>query len=275
MDDEVQIGWKIDPQVRLALRLDRARTAIEQGDFEAAVMELEELLDEDPKHAEALFLLGEASLEIGDFETAAQAFQSHLQLEPTPTAAAWSGLAVARFDTCDVEGSAAAAREALRLEADLGEAWFYLGCALERLPGQGAEALRALATAQRLDSDAFPFPLQIAEAEWQGLVSKASTLLPRSLREFWGEVPVVLSDWPDLVELRAAEPPITPTVTGLYQGVPPEEEEQGWDERPESLRLFTKNLERSPSREAVVEAIARTLDHEARDWLGLGPDDPV
>lgn len=274
MDDEVQIGWNIDPDVRTELRLDRARTAIEQGDFEAAVMELEELLDEAPEHAEALFLLGEAALEIGDFETAAAAFHSHLHHETTPTPAAWSGLAVARFDTCDIEGSAAAAREALALDPGLAEAWFYLGCALERLPGQGSEALRALATAQRLDGDSFPFPLQIAEAEWQGLVSKASTLLPRALREFWGEVPVHLSDWPDLAELRAAEPPITPTVTGLYQGTPPDEED-AWDYRPEALRLFTKNLERSPSREAVVEAIARTLDHEARDWLGLGPDDPV
>lgn len=274
MDDEVQVGWKIDPDVRAALRLDRARTAIEQGEFDAAVMELEELLDEDPQHAEALFLLGEAALEIGDVQTATLAFQSHLQVEEKPTAAAWSGLALARFDTCDVEGAAAAAREALVLEPDHAEAWFTLGCALERTPGQGTEALRALATAQRLDPESFPFPLRVAESDWQGLVRKAATLLPRALREFWSEVPVSLQDWPDLAELAASEPPITPTVTGLYKGTPPGEED-AWDVRPEALRLYTKNLERSPSREAVVEAIARTLDHEAREWLGLGPDDPV
>ncbi|MBW2256969.1 MAG: tetratricopeptide repeat protein [Deltaproteobacteria bacterium] len=274
MDDEVRVGWQIAPEIRAAMRLDRARTAMHRGEFGAAVMELEELLDEEPDNPEALFLLGEALIELGDFEGALQAYEHHLEMGADPNPRTLTGLAIARFNTCDLSGAAAAAREAVRLAPEAAEAHYYLGLALERLPNRGGSAVGSFAAANQLDPTAFPFPLQVGVQEWQGLIQDAMVLLPRSLQDFWADIPILLENLPNLDELRSADPPITPTVTGLYQGVPPLDADP-WLVRPQALRLYTGNLVRSPTTEDLVEAIARTLEHEARDWIGLGEDEPL
>jgi len=273
MDDEVRVGWQIAPEIRAAMRLDRARTAMDQGEFGAAAMELEELLDEEPDNAEGLFLLGESLLELGDFEGALQAYEYHLELAG-PNADTLTGLAIARFNTCDLSGATAAAREAVRLAPESAEAHYYLGLALERLPNRGGNAIGSFAAANQLDPTAFPFPLQVEPHEWQGLIQTALRLLPRSLQDFWTDLPILLEDLPNLEELRSADPPITPTVTGLYQGVPPVDADP-WLVRPQALRLYTGNLMRSPSIDDLVEAIARTFEHEARDWIGVDGDEPL
>jgi len=279
MDDEVQIGWRIDPEVRAAMRLDRARTALDRGEFDIAIMELEELLDEDPDHAEALGLLGDAQIEVGDFEVAAQALEHYLEVAPGPDARALSGLAAARLNLCEVAGALSAAREAVRLAPDLAEAHYHLGLALELVAdqeeGRGqADAVTAFAAAHQLDPLAYPFPLSVASGEWQDLVQRALTLLPQTLQVFWTDLPILLLDHPDIDELRETDPPITPTVTGLFQGTPPEDEDP-WQVRPTALRLYLRNLLRSPSRDLLVEAIAHTMEHEARDWLGVPTDEPL
>jgi cytochrome c-type biogenesis protein CcmH/NrfG len=217
MDDEVRIGWQIAPEIRAAMRLDRARTAMDRGEFAAAVMELEELLDEEPDSPEGLFLLGEALLELGDFEGALQAYEHHLEMAG-PNPGTLTGLAIARFNTCDLSGAAAAARDVVRLAPESAEAHYYLGLALERLANRGGGAIGSFAAANQLDPVAFPFPLQVETSEWHGLVQAALALLPHSLQDFWTDIPIILEDLPNLDELRSAEPPITPTVTGLSPG---------------------------------------------------------
>jgi len=58
MDDEVPSAWSIDGDTRTALRIDQIRKALDMGDYNQAVIEVEELLDEEPEHLEGLFLLG-------------------------------------------------------------------------------------------------------------------------------------------------------------------------------------------------------------------------
>lgn len=273
MEDEVRIGWQIEPEIREAMRLDRARTAMLRGAWDDVVMELEEMLDESPQQPEGLFLLGEALLELGDFEGARQAYEHHVEAAgPDIDARTHAGLAVARFNTCDLPGASEAARAALRLDPGLAEAHYYLGLALERSAEDRADALAAFAAAQQLDPAAFPFPLDLTAEDWQRAVAHAMSLMPRTVQHFWSAIPILLLDLPDLGELRQADPPITPTVTGLYDGVPPDEGDP-WEERPEALRLYTGNLLRCPSFEDVVEAIARTLQHEASEWLGMAPEE--
>ncbi len=272
-DDEVMVGWQIAPEIREAMRLERARMAMGQGAFPDVVMELEELLDENPEQSDGLFLLGEALIELGDFEGARQAYEHRIEIG-APFAELWAGLAVARFNTCDLHGAVSAAREAVRMSPELGEAHYTLGLALERLPGEQAGAVSAFAAAHQLDPQAFPFPLRLQTADWERAVQEALHQLPPSLQQFWAEVPVVLLEVPDLSELRQATPPITPTVTGLYQGAPPEEVDP-WEVRPEALRLYTRNLLRCPSLDVVIETIAQTLEREGCDWLGVAPEELV
>jgi tetratricopeptide (TPR) repeat protein len=279
MDDEVVGPWHIAPEIRAGLRLQTVKKALDQGDWQTAVLEAEELLHEEPEHQEALFLLAEALLELGDVEGAREAYEQHLELatqdpspDPARMAGALCGLAVARYECCDLPGSVEAARECIRIAPDLAEAHYYLGLALERMPGRKSESVTPFIAANRLDPEAYPLPVQLSPRQWEGAVKAAVGLLPSPLQRFWSGVPIRLEEAAPIEELRQAEPPITPTVGGLYVGTPPDEA-GNWDEKPEALRLFTGNLARKGSVEAVTTEIAATLKAEALDWLGITEDD--
>lgn len=272
MDDELPGGvWHIDAETHAALRLDRVRQALERGAYTTAVVEAEELLDEDPAHPDALFLLGEALLEIGHAELAVEVYRQHNELTRGTQPASLLGLAVASFEVCALSESIGAAREAVRLAPDLAEAHYTMGLALEVL-GRNAEALTAFSAAQQLDPVAFPFPIQQDLDAWQDEIEAAMEGVEPDVRAFWSGVPVVLMDAPDLEELRTHEPAIPPTVTGLYQGDPPGEDVDPATRRPAALRLFTRNLARNTDRAERIARIADCLVDEALDWFGLARD---
>ncbi len=280
-EDEVFSGWQIDAETRVTLRLESVKKALDAEDWSAAVIEVEELLDEDPDHVEGLYLLAEALLEIGDAEGAVETFERHLevareqgvQFDPEHRAAVLCGMAVGRFECVDIPGATEAAREAVRLAPDLAQAHYYLGLAIERSPGKKSEAAQAMLAANRLDPEAYPLPVSFGREQWEAAFRKAVNALPPKLRTFWSGLPVHFEEFPDLAELRRHDPPLSPTVSGLYEGEPPEEGDDPWKKRPTSLRLYTANLARLGDREAVSEEIERTLLSEALDWLGLGPDE--
>src|SRR5210317_722209 len=61
-------------------RLDRAQDAYEDGDFQAAVIDVKNVLQEEPDNAEARVLLGRASLRANDPEAAEKEFRRALDL---------------------------------------------------------------------------------------------------------------------------------------------------------------------------------------------------
>lgn len=278
-DDEVIGGWHIDPETSLRMRLTLVRKRLDQGDFAEAVLESEELLDEHPDHPEALFLLAESLLEIGDPQSASEAYEQQLtaagRTADNPFAVgALTGLALCRFEACDVAGAVEAARDALRLSPDLAEAHYTLGLALERLPGRRSEAVNAFAAARSLDPGAYPFPLQLDRRGWEGLVQIAKSRLPRKLQKFWDGVPMRLEELPDLAELQRNDPPISPNVSGLYEGTPSDDEEDDpWFVKPLAMRLFTGNLARLGDKDAAIDEIIGVLRSEAVDWLGVSEDE--
>ena len=274
MDDELPGGiWRIDADTRAGLRLQRVRSAIEQGEWETAIVEAEELLDEEPKHPEALFLLGEALLETADFELARAAYEQRVRLDGGDTPALL-GLAIASFQTCDLPSAVENAREVARRQPDSGEAHYYLGLALERMPGRAVEALTELTAAAHLDPERFPLPMQLEDADWQSLVSAAVLHLHPRLQALYTAVQFRLEDVPSLVELQTHDPPLAPTIGALYVGEPPElDTEDPWERPPEAIRLFARNLARAPSTEALLERLTHALQEEALDWTGANLDD--
>lgn len=278
-DDEVIGGWHIDPEMSRTMRIALVRKRLDQGEFGEAVLECEELLDENPDHPEGLFLLAEALLELGDPQSAAEAYEQQVEVAGRTTdnpfsIAALTGLAVCRFELCDIAGSVEAARDAIRLSPDLAEAHYTLGLALERIPGRKSEAVNAFAAARGLDPEAYPFPLQLDRRGWDAILAAARAKLPRKLQKFWDGVTFKIEDLPDLGELQRNDPPISPTVTGLYDGTPPEEEDEDpWFVKPLSMRLYTGNIARLGDRDAAVEEVAAVLRSEAIDWLGIGEDE--
>ena len=268
MDDELSSGvWQLDPATRTAMRLDRVRAAMRERDYTSAIIEVEELLGEEPNNAEGLFLLGESLLEVGDAPLALEAYSHHIELGGSDRDALL-GQAIARFETCDLIGSIEAAREVIRMDSSVAEAHWYLGLSLERLPGRQMDALAAFSAARQLQSADFPFPLELSEKAWNEALARALRGIHPSVEEFWYGVPVKFEGLPDLDELRKHEPPVPPTISALYLGDPPEEADP-WSKRPTAIRIFRDNLARSKDMDEVVLQLGLALQSEALDWLGL------
>ncbi len=272
MDDELPGGvWRLDPDLGQGLRLRRVRKALEEGELESAVHEAEELLDEAPDHAEALYLLGEALLELGDYELALETFRQRVALDGGDVGSLL-GLGIAAFQVCDLQRSIETTREVIRREPDLAEAHYYLGLALERVPGQSRASLDELMAAYQLSPKRFPLPRDLSHADWQELVAGAVARLPEKLHDFYSDLPFTIEDLPELDELRTHDPPLPPTIAALHTGEPPEDRDP-WGHRPHSIRLFARNLARAPTPEELVEQLRQALLDEAAHWLGMEPEE--
>lgn len=268
MTDEPTAGpWTLDPDLRAQLRLERVRTAIRNAEWLEAVLEAEELLDDETEHPEALALLGHAALGLGDAQIARLALEQAVTLG-SDDAASLLDLAVARFETCDLVGASEAAREVVRLEPDNAEGHWYLGLALERMRGRQAEAVTELSAARQLAPDRYPWPLDLDVEAWETAIRDAVGLLPPEIEEFWTGIPIQLVEEPDLDELRRMDPPVSPAVSGLFVGELPSNGDP-LDARPEALRLFRRNLALSRSVDELIEHIADALESEALGWLGV------
>lgn len=274
MTDEPAAGpWALDPELRTQLRLERVRTAIRDQQWTEAVLEAEELLDDDPAHLEALGLLGQAALAAEDAPIARLALEEHARLggDGVPRLL---DLAIARFETCDLVAAAEAAREVVRRDPSLAEGHWYLGLSLERLPGGQAQALAELAAARQLAPDAYPWPLDLDKRAWQRVIDQALTAVHPEVANFWEGVPIRTVEQPDLDELRQMDPPVSPAVSGLFEGELGEDDDP-WDVRPRSMRLFTRNLGICRSVEELVDHVADALEAEALGWLGLASVDDL
>ena len=267
-------SWSIDPDTRRAMRLNRVRQAFASGDWTECMLEAEELLDEVPDSIEALALLGQAALQTGDAQIGALALEQAIGLADAPDVDLLVGLAVARFEMCQLVACAEVAREAVRIAPDRAEAHWYLGLSLERLEGHQAEAMAELAAARQLEPDTYPWPLAIAAEEWEGLIHAALADLHPNVRAFWNGLPVMVLEEPDLDELRAMDPPVSPAVSGLYLGSVPEDGDVA-DARPEGMRLFQRNLAICRDRDEVVDQIALALEAEALGWAGAASLDEL
>lgn len=272
MTDERSGGmWSLDPDTRSALRLDRIRRAMDGAAWDEAILEAEEMLDEEPHHPEALYLLGGATLEMGDAAVAQLALEQAIRLgfdAPDVLCA----LAVARFESCDIIGAIEAAREAIRQDPAQAEAHWTLGLALEWLPASTAEAVGSMAAARQLNPTRFPFPLELTDADWESVVVDAMGQARPAVSEFWQDLPVELHSQPDLDELRKSIPVLPPTVSGLFEGQLPEGSDPT-QVRPRAMRLFRHNLRLCRDRDELVHQIGLALESEAMGWLGV--EDPA
>ena len=260
-------SWTIDAETRLQLRVERIRKSINSCDLTGAVVEAEELLDEQPDHPTALRLLAGCLLDLGDAVGALQVFK-HLTTLGAVDFDLMLHTATAAYESCELELCVAITDELIAAQPDCGEAHFYRGLCLERMQGRSAAAFSAFTAAYHLDPKAFPMPLHVRDSEWEELVKEALLQTPSNIREFWSGIPILIEDFPEIEEAQKATPPIPPNVLGLYIGMPPESGDP-WQERPEGLRIFRRNLLRSFDREELVESIANVFEEEAAGWLGL------
>jgi predicted Zn-dependent protease with MMP-like domain/Flp pilus assembly protein TadD len=172
-----------------------------------------------------------------------------------------------RFDEARRELGAVIARNA-------GDAWahHHLALVLERV-GDATGAEREFARARTLAPADFRAPVLPTQQEFRGLVDAEVGHLPAELRKDLDLVQLQTADLPDLADLTAEEPPLSPTILGLYRGTALGD--PGADPRdPRTIVIYRKNLGRAvASRDELVTQIRTTLLHELGHLRGEDDDD--
>jgi predicted Zn-dependent protease with MMP-like domain/predicted Zn-dependent protease len=224
----------------------------------------------------ALFLVRRALKSIGD-QPAYAAFEGHILFE------------MGRFDEARKVLEQAAA-----MDPEAPHILYSLALVLDRLASPdgssaGEEAaseelelerktLRdfaegAFERANALDPGQYPMPTEVSDDAFRESVAEALDNLPRSVREYIKDVPVLVEDFPDreLVEVER----VSPQILGIFVGVP-RTEAQVTEQVPSLDRvvIYKKNLERiCRDQDDLIEQIQITVRHEIGHYLGLDEND--
>lgn len=164
---------------------------------------------------------------------------------------------VALFELCRFD---LARQELLKLTSEEPDAWaeHYLGLIAER--GQdGAAAAAHFARARQLDPDAFKPTADAPGAVFDRVVEDVKHTLPPAILGDLGRSQFAIEDLPEVSDLVATDPPLSPGILGLFR--PPAEG------APEGARpaiiLYRKNLARAAhSEEELRREVRDTLMHE-------------
>src|SRR5215472_13268254 len=170
---------------------------------------------------------------------------------------------VALFELCRFKEAQEAFTRLVSDDEHGAHAHHHLGLLLER-EGKQAEAEAHFRKAHELSPEDFPPPQLLPEKEFRREVDRALASLPADMRKDLGGVPVTVEDIPKSEDLLEGDPPLSPTILGLFRG-PPIGEPCSADDGPvcRSVVVYRKNLGRAvTSREELVEQIRVTLLHE-------------
>ena len=150
-----------------------------------------------------------------------------------------------------------------------GWAHHYLGLTLEML-GRTAEAQVALRRGRALLPGVLVDDLAVGPAEFAGMVEAAKHSLPLDEQALLVEVKLELADLPRRADLVVEDPPLSPTIVGLFRGLP-----RGvLDAEPRSIVLYRLNLLRmTRDRQELQHEIRTTLRHEILHFLGADEGD--
>jgi len=254
----------------------------------------------DRQRASRLALLeGQALIDLGRAEEAVRRLNVALQLSPRFDAAHYEK-GVALFELCRFAEARRAFQKVAASSSDRAHALYHLGLIEEREDEeQVAEGHFAEATSR--DPVAFPQPPVVSAAEFAERVRRVVSELPEDARADLAHSQLETADLPALDDLIAEKPPLSPTILGLFRGLPigfdgdanrrpqaaraakgrrpataggpttsPDEDSaQAPPERPQcapserAIVLYRRNLLRSVrDASALDEAIRRTLLHE-------------
>jgi predicted Zn-dependent protease with MMP-like domain len=277
---EFQRSLDADPKFVTA-HLNRAELLIEDlGEFEQAVALCDGLLSgraELPRldrqtEAEVHYLKAKAVFYLDDLEGALFLVRRALKASGGDVAVyrAFDGQIL--FELGRYEEAKRSLDVAVALDPESGHATYHQGLVLERL-GAEEDAARAFSRANALDPDHYPLPVSIDEDDFRQTAAEAFDNLPRSIREYVEDVPMLIEDWP-APDLIASEN-ISPQILGLYVGTPRTERELSHQSSDITrVILFKRNLEKvCRDRAELSEQIQITVRHEIGHHLGLSEDD--
>lgn len=218
--------------------------------------------------ARLALLEGQALNDLGRSREALARLEAALAAKPDDLHARYER-AVALFDLCRFQEARRGFQDVIQRNPKDAWAHHHLGLVLERL-GDLAGAERELQHARREAPSDFRAPVELHPHEFRTLVEEEARRLPPELQRDLTKVKLETADLPDIADLTAEEPPLAPTILGLFRGAPlgeaPEHE-------PRTIVIYRKNLARAvQSREELVAQVRTTLLHELGHLRGEDDD---
>ncbi len=276
---EIELATEADPKF-VAAHLNRAEILIEElGEFEQAVQQCDRLLSGDPElprpdkptEAEIHYLKSKGLFYLDDLEGALFLVRRAIKTAGEQGIyRAFEGQIL--FELARFEEAQRHLEQAVALDPESAHAYYHLGLVLER-NGDAEEAGRAFATANALDSDHYPLPVEVGDDEFRAAAKDALDNLPRSIREYVENVPLLVEDLPSDDLLQGEY--LSPQILGVFVGVPRTEASvTAQSDDMDRVILFKKNLEKVCSdRSELIAQIQITVRHEVGHYLGLDEDD--
>ncbi len=212
------------------------------------------------RRAGLALLEGQALNDLGRADEALVRLDTALALRPDHLETQYER-GVALFDLCRFDEARRALERVVAADATHAHAHHHLGLVAERA-GDDADAERAFAEARRLDPDAFPLPPAVSPEDFARRLQAAVAALPEDVRRELATVPVEAAELPLLDDLVGEQPPLAPTILGLYRGLPLGTNAP-CETPPRAIVLYRRNLLRTVTDIAGLDrAIVRTLWHE-------------
>ncbi len=183
--------------------------------------------------------------------------------------------ALALFELCRFDEAKPALTALTSVERFAGPAHQHLGVLAER-EGEAGLAKHHFAQARLAAPKEFPPPVVLDVGEFRALLAKVVAELPAELKKDLKGVPLEVEDFPALLDLTGDEPPLSPTILGLFRGPPLGERCEGdAGATPcRSIVVYRLNLARAVKTRAELEEQLRiTLWHELGHLRGEDDDE--
>jgi len=278
---EFERAAEADPKFTAA-HLNSAELLIEElGEFDLALRKCDELLAGRPElprpdrslQAEVYYLKSKALFYLDDLEGAIFLVRRASKAAgDQPVYCAFEGQIL--FELGRYDEARRVLEHGAALDPDSAHVIYHLALVLERLGDRDREDVAAaFARANALDPQHYPIPIEVTDEVFRRAVEDAISNLPRSIRDYIRDVPVLIEEFPT-VELIQQEN-VSPQILGLFTGVP-RTEASVTDHVPDLDRviIFKKNLEKvCRDFEELIEQIQITVRHEVGHYLGLDEDD--
>lgn len=194
---------------------------------------------------------------------------------------------VALFDLCRFRDAEKSLREVVEKDPSDAFAHQQLGLTLEQL-GDEPAAAHELAEALRLDPTEIHASVDVSRPEFEKMVHDEVDALAPNLKADLARVALELPDLPRLDDLTADDPPLPPTIVGLFRGGPLPEatgavgvdaarraptDSVRPDDEHRAIALYRLNLVRTvQSKQELREQIRTTLHHELGHLRGEDDD---
>jgi tetratricopeptide (TPR) repeat protein len=285
--EEAQLAWAralaVDPEDPASLlgaadlhvrRLGPARESLELG-LEYAVRGVRIARARGDRLLGARFDLVAAMAEndLGRSDRALPRLERAVAALPRDADAAYE-LGVALFELCRFDAAQLAFERALALAPDDPWALHHLGLLAERR-GDAQRSRSLLARARRLAPDDFPQEVPVDAAAFRAEVAAAVAALSPEERRALEAVPIDVEELPDPADLLAVDPPLSPSILGLFRGPSAAEPCTPADgPRCRSIVFYRKNLVRfARDRGELSHQVRVTLLHELGHLNGEDDED--